>query len=44
MIQLSYMAWMDADRQYQEWLEEREKRREEEEKNKEKKDKDNVDK
>ena len=24
MIQLSYMAWMDADRQYQEWLEERE--------------------
>ena len=37
MIQLSYMAWMDAERQYNEWLEEREKEREE----KEEKDNDN---
>lgn len=35
MIQLSYMVWMDSERQYNEWLKEREKkRREEEEKNK----------
>lgn len=37
MIQLSYMAWMDAERQYNEWLEEREK---EKEKEKEKEDND----
>lgn len=30
MIQLSYMAWMDAERQYNDWLEEREKEKERE--------------
>lgn len=31
MIQLAYMAWMDAERQYNEWLEGREKKRQENE-------------
>lgn len=34
MIQLGYMIWMDKEREYNEWLEEREKEREKERKKK----------
>ena len=31
MIQLGFMTWLDKEREYNEWLEEREKEREEKE-------------